>query len=527
MFQQNENTKDQLQERPVPIYNHPRFSALLSPGAAITTPRPAKKPSLLTDFEYETMWDPQPDTLRLGVLLPLNAIDHYLEASTIRKTLSAIRMAVDDINRLGIIPGGNVTLVLRDSQNPDLFTPSGGAAAISGAGSLISAKVSGVIGDIRSDLTQYEALMTSSVKISQCSFASINTILSDYTMYPWFFRTIPTTIVILDAALKTILELGWRRITLIYDVDIIGLAEQPEDPTFQFIKDTIDETQSRIQLLISVGRMQTRILREMSYPGAGDPVLNRNEALAYSCAMMIANVYADLIKQTIGEHATLNDPYLREVLDGDHTDDVHVATFYREKPYVGPSGKILLDEMGDRQNGAYQAFSLQDGTSVPFALIFGSNYTKLKPAPFKSNHKRLPLDTPPGATRTFIIPIGITLLAGSLTFKNYMIYRIFNSITVTNRIFHTGRLLKFLVVAVILTAISPIVEVLFYPPIPNTINASHEQWIRCRDPNGRHWRFLAAAVVPIFLVVFGVFLAFKTRNVMFLWNEAREISLVI
>ncbi|KAG0372264.1 hypothetical protein BGX24_000487 [Mortierella sp. AD032] len=576
------------------------------------------------------MWDPQPNTLRLGVLMPFNAINRVLEDSTVRKTLTAIRMAVDDINRLGIIPGGNVTLVLRDSQNPDLFTASGGAAAISAAGSLISAKVSGVIGDISSELTRYEALMTSSVKIPHCSFASINTILSDDAMYAWFFRTIPTTIVILDAALKTIVELGWRRVTLIYDVDIIGWAGQeyfagsarklgiyvagyqtirmtgqPEDPTFQFIKDTIDKTQSRIQLLISVGRMQTRILREMrkggylgpdyawvtlndisdtlhaepkfsdydglimidniydligepsydkflkqwmaldiqDYPGSGDPVLDHNEAFAYSCAMMIATVYGDLIRTTIGEHATLSDPFLREVLDGDHTDDVHVATFYRNKPYVGPSGKILLDEMGDRKHGDYLALSLQNGTSVPFALIFGSNYTTLIPAPFKSNQNHLPSDSPPWARTMCILAILLTLAtsamvfyfrdhivikaARSLTFKNYRIYRIFNSITVTNRIFHTGRLLKFLAVAVILTAIPPLVEVLVHPPAPYTINANREQWVRCHDPRVNPWRFLAAAVVPIFLVIFGVFLAFKTRNVMFLWNEAREISLVI
>lgn len=140
-------------------------------------------------------------------------------------------------------------------------------------------------------------------------------------MYPWFFRTIPTTIVILDAALDLILKLGWRRITLIYDVDIIGwagtlsiprntagvsttvslfwtsrilivsspcaigreyfagrakklgiyvlgyqpirLQGQADDPTFQFIKDKIDSSQSRIQLLVSVGPSQTKILREM------------------------------------------------------------------------------------------------------------------------------------------------------------------------------------------------------------------------------------------------------------------------
>ncbi|KAF9297273.1 hypothetical protein BGZ88_010561 [Linnemannia elongata] len=560
------------------------------------------------------MWDPQPDTIRFGVLLPLNAIDHYLEASVVRRSLSAIRMAVDDINRQGIIPGANVTLVLRDSQSPDLFTSSGGAAAIAGAGALISAKVTGVIGDISSDLTRYEALMTSSVKIPHCSYASINTILSDEVMYPWFFRTIPTTIVILDAALDLILKLGWRRITLIYDVDIIGwagreyfagrakklgiyvlgyqpirLQGQADDPTFQFIKDKIDSSQSRIQLLVSVGPSQTKILREMNksgylgpeygwvtmndiaetlrkepdhtgydglimldndynltgnpaydkfmeqwmaldirdYPGAAHDVINSNEAMAYSCIMMIANAYADLVKKTIGDHASINDTFLREIMAGEHTEDVHVSTFYSKKSYNGPSGRVLLDVNGDRQEGPeskVERHIMIKAASPVFCLceLMGLLLVYI----WCFMHVGIP-SFANCAAQAFMIPIGITLLTGSLTFKNYRIYRIFNSITVTNRIFHTGRLLKFLAVAVILTAIPSLVEVLVYPPIPNTINSNYDQWIRCRSPSVGVWRLLVSAVVPIFLVIFGVFLAFKTRNVMFLWNEAREISLVI
>ncbi|KAF9151054.1 hypothetical protein BG015_007122 [Linnemannia schmuckeri] len=91
------------------------------------------KSSLLTDYEYASMWDPQPDTIRFGVLLSFNAIDHYLEASTL------IRMAVDDINRQRIIP-----------EPRSLYAPSGGAAAIAGDQALISG--AGVIGDIYSDL---------------------------------------------------------------------------------------------------------------------------------------------------------------------------------------------------------------------------------------------------------------------------------------------------------------------------------------------------------------------------------------
>ncbi|KAI9240920.1 MAG: periplasmic binding protein-like I, partial [Podila humilis] len=76
--------------------------------------------------------------------------------------------------------------------------------------------VSAVIGDISSDLTRYEALMTSSVQIPQCSFASVNTILSDEIKYPYFFRTISTTIVLLDAILDVIRAAGWNRISLIF-----------------------------------------------------------------------------------------------------------------------------------------------------------------------------------------------------------------------------------------------------------------------------------------------------------------------
>ena len=166
-------------------------------------PRPPTKPRLLTDFEYNTMWDPDMNTLRLGVLLNLNAGPRERESIMVRKTLSVIRMAVNDVNENKIIPGLNMSIIVRDSQNPSLYSSTGGSAAISGAGQLISAKVcgltplflstrtkvgrpnrelshgtflttkvSGVNGDIRSDLTRYEALMTSSVQISQCSFAS-------------------------------------------------------------------------------------------------------------------------------------------------------------------------------------------------------------------------------------------------------------------------------------------------------------------------------------------------------------------
>lgn len=87
--QQKEDTaveKNHFQKRSPRTVNHSPHPIGNLPLA--TTPRPATKSSLLTDYEYVTMWDPQPDTIRFGVLLPLNAIDPYLEASIVRKSLS-------------------------------------------------------------------------------------------------------------------------------------------------------------------------------------------------------------------------------------------------------------------------------------------------------------------------------------------------------------------------------------------------------------------------------------------------------
>lgn len=66
-----------------------------------------------------------------------------------RKGISAIRMAVNDINEERIIPGLNMSVVIRDSQDPSLYTPTGGPAAISGAVKLIRTKV---------PLSEYRAL---------------------------------------------------------------------------------------------------------------------------------------------------------------------------------------------------------------------------------------------------------------------------------------------------------------------------------------------------------------------------------
>ncbi|KAF9904094.1 hypothetical protein EC991_003069 [Linnemannia zychae] len=592
------------------------------------------------------MWNPDPNTLRLGILLSLNAPSTQREGAMVRKAISTIRMAVNDINEGQVIPGINMSIVIRDSQDPNLYTSTGGSAAITGAGNLISAKVGGVIGDIRSDLTKYEALMTSSVQISQCSFASASATLSDQDSYPFFYRTIPTIIVMLDALLDVIRSMGWRRISLIYDINTLGwsgreyfsaraqklgiyiLAYQPLstagvpfDPTYTFVKDRIKSSQSRIQVLIATGQTQFGVLHQMkdagffspdyawvtlndissqlrldpdvkgydglimvdngwelsgympyeeflskwmllnptNYPGAGDPKLENNEGMAYSCVMMLAHAYRDLIEQAIPDPAerTSQAQFVREIIAGDHASDIKVSDVYRLKTYRGPSGPITLDRNGDRKEGYYVALSLQDGHSVHFGIIFSGNYTFIRNPFFKEGHSDLPSDAPPWALQNprwenvsgmvfgtlCIIGIVLTIISAvlvvyfrnnivikassSLTIKNYRIYRIFNSVTVMNQAFQTRLLLRWVALALFLCIVPMIVEMVVDPPKPQTINIRSIQWIRCRGFKTQVWWVISASVIPAILILFGVFLAFKTRNVVFLWNEAKQISLVL
>ncbi|KAG0017246.1 hypothetical protein BGZ82_000811, partial [Podila clonocystis] len=620
-----------------------------SPHPAIPSPdlpRPAVKPYLLTDFEYETMWNPDYRTVRLGVLLPFSAKATDRQSLMVRKAMSAIRLAVNDANQQRLIPGLNLTIVVRDSQDPSMIVSNGGAAAISAAGSLLSVKVSGVIGDIRSDITRYEALITSSVQIPQCSFASASTILSDSSMYPYFFRTIPTTIVLLDAILDVIRSAGWKRISLIYDIDTMGWAGReyfasrankmgifilayqplttagvPYDATFEFVTNRIHASQSRIQVLIATGSIQENCLAAMKnaglfgpdyawvtmndiadqlrhqegvkefdglimvdngwelngyepfekflsewmtlnprdYPGAADPELDNNEGMAYSCVMMLAQAYGRLVNDTIPaeEHSERRELLLEGLMDGEHTEEIRMENYFGNTTYRGPSGPITLDHNGDRKEGYYVALSMRDGRSIAFGLIFSGNFSSIRIPHFKDGYPRFPSDAPPWAIQNpqwnttsgiiftimcligFMMTFAAAILvlyfrhhivikaSRSLTIKNYRIYRIFNSVTVANQSFQTRKLLWYLAAIVLLATIPLIVEIFVDPPVPKVINIRSYQWVRCRGIHTAIWWQVAAAIFPTLLILFGVFLAFKTRNVVFLWNEARQISLVL
>jgi hypothetical protein len=131
-------------------------------------PRPHMKPRLLTDFEYDTMWDPNMTTLRLGVLLNLNVGPQDREAVMVRKALSVIRMAVNNVNERQLIPGLNMSIIVRDSQDPSLYSVTGGSAAITGAGQLISAKVWSPFSPYATNLMTCQCFGELTLTISPC-----------------------------------------------------------------------------------------------------------------------------------------------------------------------------------------------------------------------------------------------------------------------------------------------------------------------------------------------------------------------
>lgn len=87
--------------------------------------------------------------------------------------VSAIRLAVAEINAQNLIPGAYITLIEKDSYPRSVEGQAAITQAVFSAISLIQEGVIGVIGDVSSSWTSLSALMTSTLQIPQCSFSAI------------------------------------------------------------------------------------------------------------------------------------------------------------------------------------------------------------------------------------------------------------------------------------------------------------------------------------------------------------------
>jgi ABC-type branched-subunit amino acid transport system substrate-binding protein len=150
-------------------------------------------------------------------------------------------MAVNDINSRQVIPGAYITLIEKDSFPDQSVDQMSLTNAVYASVTLLQEGVIGVIGDISSSWTSLSALMTSTLEIPQCSFtanASMYTYIndlhylftdffvlvafSDKSQYKYFFRTIPTQVIIADVMLSFAAKQGWSRVGVLYTDDPLG-----------------------------------------------------------------------------------------------------------------------------------------------------------------------------------------------------------------------------------------------------------------------------------------------------------------
>ncbi|KAI8640133.1 hypothetical protein BD408DRAFT_445423 [Parasitella parasitica] len=173
-------------------------------------------------FIYPSERDESLVELKIGALLPFHQNNDPWTRTMTMSGISAIRLAVAEINAQRLIPGAYVTLIEKDSYPKNVRGQAAITEAVYSAISLIQEGVVGVIGDISSSWTSLSALMTSTLQIPQCSFSAIATSLSDKSQFRYFFRTAPTNLLYSDAAIAFIVSQGWPQLGIIYSNDDFG-----------------------------------------------------------------------------------------------------------------------------------------------------------------------------------------------------------------------------------------------------------------------------------------------------------------
>ncbi|KAI9300680.1 periplasmic binding protein-like I [Cunninghamella echinulata] len=131
-------------------------------------------------------------------------------------------MAVNEINAGELIPGAYVSLIQKDSFPYSKVNQAAITNTVYALVTLLQQGVIGVIGDVTSSWTALSALMTSTLEIPQCSFAASSISFSDKTQFKYFFRSIVTNVVAIDAIFQFIAHEEWTKVGVIYSDDNLG-----------------------------------------------------------------------------------------------------------------------------------------------------------------------------------------------------------------------------------------------------------------------------------------------------------------
>ncbi|ORZ18179.1 periplasmic binding protein-like I [Absidia repens] len=234
--------------------------------------------------------------LKVGVLLPFSQTSDKLTESIVWGGASAIRLAINEINAAQLVPGAYVTLIEKDSFPESSVDQGAITNAVYALVTLLQQGVIGVIGDVTSSWTALSALMTSALDLPQCSFAASAISFSDKAQFKYFFRTIPTDVVMIDAMLHFVIKEGWTKIGVIYtddplgqqlyqraiqqtealDIQLINYQSFPstETATSTYIKDSLDTlllSGARIILVAAQGQAQSSLMVQAAASGYLSP----------------------------------------------------------------------------------------------------------------------------------------------------------------------------------------------------------------------------------------------------------------
>ncbi|KAF9429570.1 hypothetical protein BGZ94_010276 [Podila epigama] len=396
---------------------------------------PIKAPQL-TNEEFNLTWRGVPGTIKIGVLLPFTDPD-----AGYRTILSRISLSVRRFN---------LSLVVRDSQQPMPGTnATGGAAAISATTRLLALEVGAVVGDIASELTSAEALMTSSVGVPQ-----YNLDVAHLRNYPYLFRSAPGVLWFLDALAAVIDHYHWRRVSVLHTLDVPGLlgekrfSEMCEEKGIDVVKTSVPmaETEqdywanvrsalrllkfsdSRIHVLIVTRSRQIGILelaREFGLFSNGhvwlttidlsDSIARLRDPSDFN-GLIMADVlwdrpglpaYDSFVKRwtnldparfLVQNAINITDPderreYLTELRHGKRSQDLTMS-YLASKTYDTPAGRFKLMKEGNPINMGVSILTFRDTASVQHGTYFEDTLDIYNPIVFKDNTTNIPAYAP-------------------------------------------------------------------------------------------------------------------------------------
>ncbi|KAI8145338.1 periplasmic binding protein-like I [Fennellomyces sp. T-0311] len=130
------------------------------------------------------------------------------------------------------------------------------------------------------------------------------------------------------------------------------------------------------------------------YPYAGRPNISSNEGLAYSCMMVMAHGFNQVLN-----NSTEVPQALKKLSDGQLGSYLTPNTF--NTSFVGPAGPMLFDQNGDSMASNFKIFNVQHGNEVQIGTVLAGDLT-LTSQPFYHDGTSVPPSGIP--TRTLLNP---------------------------------------------------------------------------------------------------------------------------